>query len=256
MLQLPQGQQSKAGIQSGSPQKLASTGRKQQINLPSVSTQHSGNPLAQGKKQGQQQVQRQQVQQGGGVFPPIKKPIGGLQKTINPKDDPFQCKFYQNSSVRDWHAYVQNRPDIFNAYDVTSCSKIKNLNSSWKHEFLSCVVVRTADGEEMKMFVERESEGDRVIVGVDRMPEVFPLVLETLKFGKTAPTVALFSEYAMKASLLGGSYSVWSRNCYWFCRVIVDKLKKDFEDAKLDIWKAGQAGSWIIPTLGTAISKV
>lgn len=167
--------------------------------------------------------------------------------------------------TRDWAELIRSGKDKYANCRVVSFTRVKNLDSKWKHEYLQFIVEEETGKERARVYAERGNEKDLdwVTVGPaettetgSRSDDDLPLPLASLIFGGKSgqdvtqrPTVLEIAEILAATTVIGGAYEFYGHSCFWYAYTAYDAIKRQFgkfatEKAWrwLDIGGAGNAG--------------
>lgn len=167
--------------------------------------------------------------------------------------------------TREWADLLRSGKDKYANCRVVSFSRVKNLNSKWKHEYVQFIVEEETTQDRARVYAERGNEVDLdwVTFGPSETPESgskgsddLPLPLASLVFGGESgddvskrPTVLQIAEILAATTLIGGAYEFYGHSCFWYAYTSYDAVKRQFGTlAKEKPWRwvdvggAGNAG--------------
>lgn len=161
--------------------------------------------------------------------------------------------------TRDWAELLRASKDKYANCRVVSLTRVKDLNSTWKHEYVQFVVEETGSKERARVYAERGNEKDLdwVTFGPvetkatgSKHGDDLPLPLTSLIFGGESgedvnkrPTVLEIAEILAATTLIGGAYSKLGHHCFWYAYTAYDATKRQFGQlAKEKRWRWGDIG--------------
>ncbi|RMJ13276.1 hypothetical protein CDV36_007050 [Fusarium kuroshium] len=161
--------------------------------------------------------------------------------------------------TREWADLLRASKDKYANCRVVSFTRIKDLNSPWKHEYVQFVVEETDSKDRARVYAERgnETQLDWVTFGPaetqvtgSKHGEDLPLPLTSLIFGGESgddvdkrPTVLEIAEILAATTLVGGAYSKVGHHCFWYAYTAYDATKRQFGNwAKEKRWRWGDIG--------------
>ncbi|KAH7273313.1 hypothetical protein B0J15DRAFT_566502 [Fusarium solani] len=161
--------------------------------------------------------------------------------------------------TREWAELLRASKDKYANCRVVSLTRVKDLNSVWKHEYVQFVVEETGSKDRARVYAERGNKTnlDWVTFGPietkvtgSKHDEDLPLPLTSLIFGGESgedvakrPTVLEIAEILAATTLVGGAYSDWGHHCFWYAYTAYDATKRQFGKwAKEKRWRWGDIG--------------
>ncbi|RKL36648.1 hypothetical protein BFJ72_g8197 [Fusarium proliferatum] len=170
--------------------------------------------------------------------------------------------FTENKSIkptREWADLLRNNKEKYANCRVVSFTRVKDLNSNWKHEYLQFIVEETSTKDRARVYAERGNpvDLDWVTFGPaetkatgSRDQDDMPLPLTSLVFGGESgedfdkrPTVLELAEILAATTLIGGEYQFYGHSCFWYAYTAYDAAKRQFGKwAKEKKWRWGDIG--------------
>jgi hypothetical protein len=165
-----------------------------------------------------------------------------------------------------WNSTMSNDPETYEHCFVRTLTHVKNLRSTVLHEYLQVIVERTDTQTPVRtrLIVERQTDGDRVIVGRSSWATSsssagflsnlsikssssssgaeqgsLPLPLYSLKFASGKLPVAKLAEILQRTTDAGGVYDLLrGKHCFWFANIVYQsvKLAAPWEDERIWPW--------------------
>ncbi|KAL2675534.1 hypothetical protein Neosp_011720 [[Neocosmospora] mangrovei] len=161
--------------------------------------------------------------------------------------------------TREWADLLRASKDKYTDCRVVSLTRVKDLNSNWKHEYLQFIVEETGSKDRARVYAERGNEVDLdwVTFGPaeskstgSRHKDDMPLPLTSMVFGGQSgedvdkrPTVLELAEILAATTLVGGEYQFYGHSCFWYAYTAYDATKRQFGKwAKEKRWRWGDIG--------------
>ena len=134
-----------------------------------------------------------------------------------------------------WSEKLHEHPEFYANCSLVSFTRVKNLDSDYKHEYVQFIVEDSDIKERARVYAERANEElvdvvtvGRVEAGFNQWPEL-PLPLTSLIFYKaTRPSVLKISEILNAITVVGGGYNFTGNNCFWFAATAYKVVKATF----------------------------
>jgi hypothetical protein len=147
-------------------------------------------------------------------------------------------------STGDWAQALRDAKDQYSNCRVVSLTRVKDLNSDWKHEYVQFIVEEESTKDRARVYAERGNEKDLdwVTYGPAETRTTgskhngdLPLPLTSFIFGgKTGndqeqrPTVLQIAEILAAATIVGGGYELFGHSCFWYAYTITDAVERAF----------------------------
>lgn len=168
--------------------------------------------------------------------------------------DRFMESFKEILPTTVWLKEVSANSSTYDAWSVVSFNHVKDLSSTYMHEYVHLIVENTQKQLRSCMFAERDMNGDSVCVGKhNRFPSSandLPLPLRTLTFAKDSrPKVIDVVKILQETSSLGGKYKFYTKNCWWYAGVLYKALRTKYNIEQEKNWNTSMIRSWLIATL-------
>ena len=150
-----------------------------------------------------------------------------------------------------WLKLLQDNKELYANCDVVTFTRVKNLDSDWKHEYVQFIVEDRDSGERTRVYAERANEKDLDYVTIGRDEKTFnaypdlPLPISSLTFGgkgggiteRRKPSVIEIAKVLSDVSDKGGAYNLKGNNCFWFAFTSFAVVQACFTgDAKVWQW--------------------
>lgn len=137
-------------------------------------------------------------------------------------------------ATQEWYRKIRDNPKTYENCFVISFTRVKDLDSKWKHEYVQFVVEDESqeedkdDSNRTRVYAERGNAKDLdwVTVGVNdkdtnKRRKDLPLPLTTLFFAKDhRPKLVDIASLLDKTTRDGGPYDLRGHNCFWFANVM------------------------------------
>ncbi|EWY89925.1 hypothetical protein FOYG_07569 [Fusarium oxysporum NRRL 32931] len=160
--------------------------------------------------------------------------------------------------TREWADLLRLNKQKYANCNVVSFTRVKDLNSDWKHEYLQFIVEDSVTKDRARVYAERgnETQLDWVTIGPadtklsgNRDKSDMPLPLTSLRFGgksdevEKRPTVLDIAEILAATTLVGGAYEFYGHSCFWYAFTAYDAIKRQFGKwATEKKWRWGDIG--------------
>ncbi|KAH6949054.1 hypothetical protein BKA56DRAFT_597542 [Ilyonectria sp. MPI-CAGE-AT-0026] len=161
--------------------------------------------------------------------------------------------------TREWADLLRSNKDQYADCRVVSFTRVKDLNSDWKHEYVQFIVEENTTKDRARVYAERGNEKDLdwVTFGPAETKALgskgktdMPLPLTSLVFGGPSgddvskrPTVLELAEILAATTLVGGGYEFYGHSCFWYAYTAYDAAKRQFgEWATEKKWRWGDIG--------------
>ncbi|KAF7555308.1 hypothetical protein G7Z17_g2328 [Cylindrodendrum hubeiense] len=160
--------------------------------------------------------------------------------------------------TREWADLLRSSKDKYADCRVVSFTRVKDLNSDWKHEYVQFIVEENATHDRARVYAERgnETDLDWVTFGPAETKALgskgetdMPLPLTSLVFGRDSgdvdnrPTVLELAEILAATTVVGGGYEFYGHSCFWYAYTAYDAVKRQFgKSATEKKWRWGDIG--------------
>ena len=157
--------------------------------------------------------------------------------------------------TREWSELLEAGKDSYANCRVVSFTRVKNLNSDWKHEYVQFIVEEESTKERARVYAERGNEKDldwvtfgptETITSGSKGLNDLPIPLTSLVFGgpwgtdvDKRPTIGQIAEILAATTLVGGGYEFYGHSCFWFAFTSYDAVKRQFGK-----WATEKAWRW------------
>ena len=192
--------------------------------------------------------------------PPRQPPVGYPNTNPLRKEEQITAgnRFFRDQhttfSPKEWYDHVYRHAEEYKTCSVLSFTQFKDLNSRYKHEYISFLVEDSVTQLRAQIIAERDTNRDVVFVGQMKKPpssdKPLALRLRTLVFSKTnRPAIIAVAVILVSFSKVGGKYQLLFNNCFWFSRTIHKVLKVHYGDASETLSTKIKPGDFTYPSL-------
>ncbi|KAH0172302.1 hypothetical protein KCU67_g1786, partial [Aureobasidium melanogenum] len=147
-------------------------------------------------------------------------------------------------STTTWTESLREAQDQYSNCRVVSFTRVKDLNSNWKHEYVQFIVEEETTKDRARVYAERGNEKDLdwVTFGPaetrttgSKHDKDLPLPLVSFVFGgrngddvSRRPTVLQIAEILAAATIVGGGYELFGHSCFWYAYTVTDAVERAF----------------------------
>lgn len=168
--------------------------------------------------------------------------------------------------IQKWDDTLKADPGRYANCFVVNFTRVKNLDSKWKHEYTQFIVEDSETGDRARVYAERLNDKelqDCVTVGRTELGfsewSSLPLPLQTIIFDQAhRPKLIQISTILRKTSDQAGPYNLFGEQCFWFAKTVYDVIKLSFGSITEKEWPwlnpGGDEGNTLRGFYGLALS--
>ncbi|KAF5679583.1 hypothetical protein FHETE_748 [Fusarium heterosporum] len=150
--------------------------------------------------------------------------------------------------TEEWHSLLSQSADDYENCVVKTITHVRDLRSLVVHEYLQAIIEDLETGERTRLIAERQTGQDQVILGRWRSKKPFSLLssssssrdfskdlslpLFSIKFDSNNLKVLDLARILSETTKIGGNYSPYAKNCYWFAITAYKALQLKFSGAE------------------------